>query len=70
MIGAIIGDLAAWTWEHNQECFYKQLVSPDAKFSGYGMLALELWEPIHMRLTTTQTKDKKYGVFYYIVPTY
>lgn len=47
MIGAIIGDLAAWTWEHDQECFYKQLVSPDAKFSGYGMLALELWKPIH-----------------------
>lgn len=47
MIGAIIGDLAAWTWEHNQECFYKELVSPQAKLSGYGMLALELWNPIH-----------------------
>lgn len=46
MLGAIIGDLAAWTWEHDRECFYRQLVSPDAKLSGYGLLALSIWKPI------------------------
>lgn len=30
MIGAIIGDLAAWTWEHDKKLFYKELVSPKA----------------------------------------
>lgn len=46
MLGAIIGDLAAWTWEHDRECFYTQLVSPEAKLSGYGLLALIMWKPI------------------------
>ena len=31
MIGAIIGDLAAWTYENDRETFWKQLVSNDAK---------------------------------------
>ncbi|MCM1141510.1 MAG: hypothetical protein NC453_23310 [Muribaculum sp.] len=47
MIGAIIGDLAAWTWEHDKECFYKRLVSPDAKLSVYGLLALSMWRTIN-----------------------
>lgn len=45
--GAIIADLAAWTYEHDKECFFRYLVSPDAKLSGYGLMALTLWEPIH-----------------------
>lgn len=36
MLGAIIGDLAAWTWEHDRICFYKQLISEDAVSSCYG----------------------------------
>lgn len=36
MLGAIIGDLAAWTWEHDRACFYKQLVREDAVLSCYG----------------------------------
>lgn len=47
MFGAIIGDLAAWTWEHDRNCFYKRLVSPDAKLSGYGLLLLSMWETIN-----------------------
>lgn len=47
MIGSVIGDLAAWTWEHDRECFYKRLVSPDAKLSGYGHLALSMWRTIN-----------------------
>lgn len=37
MIGAIIGDLAAWTWEHDRETFYHNLVSKDAKLSECGL---------------------------------
>lgn len=30
MIGAILGDLAAWTWEHDKELFFRKLVSSEA----------------------------------------
>lgn len=40
MIGAIIGDLSAWTWEHDKEAFNRSLVSEDAKLSEYGATAL------------------------------
>lgn len=40
MIGAIIGDLAAWTWEHDRETFYHNLVSRDAKLSECGLSML------------------------------
>lgn len=43
MIGAVIGDLAAWTWEHDRKCFYERLVSPKAKLSGYGLLPITIW---------------------------
>lgn len=36
MIGALIGDLAAWSWENDKELFYTQLVSYDIKPSVYG----------------------------------
>lgn len=35
--GALIGDLAAWTYEHDQECFNERLVSPQAKLSAIGL---------------------------------
>lgn len=47
MIGAVIGDLAAWTWEHDRECFYRKLVSDDASLSGYGLLPIVMWKTIH-----------------------
>lgn len=47
MIGAVIGDLAAWTWEHDKKCFYERLVSPDARLSGYGMLPVVMWPMIN-----------------------
>jgi hypothetical protein len=40
MIGAIIGDLAAWTWEHDRNAFYRNLVSKDAKLSECGFTIL------------------------------
>ena len=35
MLGAIIGDLAAWTWENDYKNFYTKLVSQEAKLSDY-----------------------------------
>lgn len=46
MIGAVIGDLAAWTWEHDRKCFYERLVSSEAKLSGYGLLPITMWDVI------------------------
>ena len=40
MIGAIIGDLAAWTYEHNRVCFWSHLVSEEAKGSEFGLSVL------------------------------
>ncbi len=43
MIGAVIADLAAWTYEHDQSMFYKQLVADqggDAQLSVYGRAIL------------------------------
>lgn len=35
MVGEIIGDLAAWTWENDHSKFYSNLVSKDARPSDY-----------------------------------
>lgn len=40
MLGTIIGDLAAWTWENDHECFYPQLVSPKSGLSDYARTLL------------------------------
>ena len=41
MIGAFIGDLAAWTWEHDHDKFYPQLYSDVAQKSEYSDLMLQ-----------------------------
>lgn len=40
MTGAIIGDLAAWTWECDCDAFYPQLVSDKAECSAWGKMLL------------------------------
>lgn len=40
MLGAIIGDLAAWTYEHDREHFWSHLVSDEAKVSEFGLSVL------------------------------
>jgi hypothetical protein len=40
MLGAIIGDLAAWTWENNHGKFYPDLVSDNSQLSIYGRAML------------------------------
>ncbi len=47
MQASIIADLAAWTYEHDKKCFYKRLISPAAKLSGYGLLLLSMWKLIN-----------------------
>lgn len=47
MVGAVIADLAAWTWKHDRNCFYERLVSPEAKLSGYGLLPIVMWPMIN-----------------------
>ena len=44
MLGAIIGDLAAWTWEHDKETFFKCLVSEDAWLSENGLCMLAVFK--------------------------
>lgn len=40
MIGTIIGDLAAWTWENDHEKFYPSLISEKALLSEFGLSVL------------------------------
>ena len=40
MLGAIIGDLAAWTYEHDRTKFWSHLVSEEAKVSEFGLSVL------------------------------
>ncbi len=35
MLGAVIVNLAAWTWEKDHECFYPQFVSREAGLLEY-----------------------------------
>lgn len=46
MLGAIIGDLAAWTWERDQSLFYQRLIAPKANISEVGLAVLGLTEPM------------------------
>ncbi len=46
MHGAIIGDLAAWTWYHNKEAFYKKLIAEEAPLSEYGATMIAMAKPI------------------------
>lgn len=46
MIGAIIGDLAAWTYEHDRTRFWSHLVSEEAKVSEFGLSVLATAEII------------------------
>ena len=43
MTGAIIGDLAAWTWENDKEVFYNLLVSENARLSECGLCMLTVF---------------------------
>ncbi len=40
MVGAVIRDLAIWTWEHDRKCFYDSLVSPHSRLTGYRIIPI------------------------------
>lgn len=46
MLGAIIGDMAAWTWQHEKSSFYKKLLSDHAPISEYGATILAMSKPL------------------------
>lgn len=46
MLGAIIGDLAAWTYEHDKDAFYAELIHPEAKLSEIGLAVLSMYDLI------------------------
>lgn len=52
MLGAIIGDLAAWTWQHDKSSFYKKLMADNAPLSEYGATILAMSKPVfeHQRI--------------------
>lgn len=41
MLGAIVGDLAAWTYENDKERFYSSLTMKEALLSPFGKTAYE-----------------------------
>lgn len=50
MIGAIIGDLAAWTWENDHEKFYPFLISEKALLSEFGLSVLATADALDFNL--------------------
>ena len=49
MLGAIIGDLAAWTWQQDKDVFYRQLIADDAPISEYSATMLAMAKPVFER---------------------
>ena len=56
MLGAIIGDLAAWTYEHDRTKFWSHLVSEEAKVSEFGLSVLTTTAIIASDLTMPKQK--------------
>lgn len=68
MLGLIIGDLAAWTWQHRKQVFYRNLFSPDAVLSEVGQEALSIVEPIlsHSLDKLPALQDKRLASLYLV----
>jgi len=60
MIGAIIGDLAAWTWENDHEKFYPSLISEKALLSEYGLSVLATADALDYNLFMNETEYQEY----------
>ena len=60
MIGAIIGDLAAWTWENNHEKFYLSLISEKALLSEYGLSVLATADAFDFNLFMNEAEYQEY----------
>ena len=56
MVGALIGDLAAWTWENDKEVFFSSLIDMHSKPSGYGMAMMRTADAYTSSLQNTDTE--------------
>ncbi len=67
MYGAIIGDLAAWTWSHNKEAFYKKLMAEEAPLSEYGATMIGMAKPIfeHQKIGFETLDQMLFGYLWY-----
>lgn len=59
MLGAIVGDLAAWTYENNKERFFSSLTTKEALLSPFGKTAYE---------TAVWSLDRKEGELIHLCP--
>ena len=60
MIGAIIGDLAGWTWENDYDKFYPCLVSEKAILSEYGLSVLATADALDYNSEISNTEFQEY----------
>lgn len=60
MIGAIIGDLAAWTWENDHEKFYPFLISEKALLSEFGLSVLATADALDFNLFMNEAEYQEY----------
>lgn len=60
MIGAILGDLAAWTYENDHEQFYPCLISEKAKLSEYGLSVLATADALDHNLNIDNKEYQEY----------
>lgn len=60
MIGAIIGDLAAWTWENDHEKFYPSLISEKALLSEFGLSVLATADALDYNLFMNEAEYQEY----------
>ena len=56
MVGALIGDLAAWTWENDREVFFSTLIDMHSKPSSYGMAMMRAADANISSLQNTSTE--------------
>lgn len=59
MIGTIIGDLAAWTWENDHEKFYPSLISEKALLSDFGLSVLATADALGYNLFMNEAEYKE-----------
>lgn len=63
MIGAIIGDLSAWTWEHEPDSFYPNLVSQKAVCSSWGEMLLTAGNTLRKNKDISRDEFKRFFSF-------
>ena len=63
MLGGIIGDLAAWTWQNDKSVFYDKLMSEEAKLSEYGAMILAMVNSVFYYSESTPIDPYKVASF-------